>query len=188
MVYIYIASLFTIVLLKILCNIKGIKVVRVFGFELFVSLLMSLCLLVIIMQFILPIPQYYIKQQGKIDRNAYIAEYSLNKILEDEAHKAGIQLDKGTFKIIESYGLNFNHLFLCTYQVNGEEEARLFHFEKNIFGNMKPKYTLSESTNLIKKSKDNNDYYSDYFEDGIFGGYLLTAGMLIKIHAQGDII
>lgn len=152
-------------------------VIRVFGCELFRLLIIVIFLSMMIFAIILPMPQYYIKHQDYMGAYDYEpgSRPSLNRILEEEAQKSGIRYDKGSFEILDSHGMSFNHLFLCSYRINGTQEVRIFHFEKNIFGNMKPKYPLSQSY-IIPKSADEDDFYRAYVEDGIFGGYLLTAG------------
>ena len=166
MAWIYTAVLLLIVVFGILYRIKDIKVIRVFGFEIMSFLLCFLVVLVIIGEIILPIPDYYVK--GK--------EINLNEVLEEETLRAGIQFDDGSFKVLESHGMHFNHLFLCSYEIDGEEEVRFYHFEKNLFGNMKLKYPLSEN-NLITDNSNWDDYYNAYVGDGIFTGYLVTVGL-----------
>lgn len=166
MVWIYIAVLLLIVVLGILYRVKDLKVIRVFGFEIIRFLLCFLIVLVIIGEIILPMPDYYIK--GK--------EINLNKVLEEETLRAGVQFDDGSFIVLESHGMHFNHLFLSSYEIAGEEEVRFYHYEKNLFGNMKLKYPLSE-INLITDNSNQDDYYSAYVGDGIFRGYLVTVGL-----------
>ena len=78
---------------------------------------------------------------------------SVNEVLEEETFKAEIRFDKGSFKVIESCGMHFNHLFLCSYEIDGKEEVRFYHFEKNIFGNMKLKYPSSEADLITTKEQ-----------------------------------
>ena len=168
MFVIYTSILLLIIVLGILHRVKDIKVIRVCGLEIIRLLLLSLVVLVIIGEAILPMPEYYIKRKGK--------ELNLNEVLEEETLKAEIRFDKGSFKVIESYGMHFNHLFLCSYEIDGKEEVRFYHFEKNIFGNMKLKNPLSEA-NLITAKSNRVDYYNSYVADGIFAGYLVTVGL-----------
>ncbi|NLY43211.1 MAG: hypothetical protein GX066_04425 [Clostridiaceae bacterium] len=130
---------------------------------------MSLIVIFIIGEVFLPMPQYYIKHEGSKKLN-------LNEVLEEETLRAGIEFDEGSFKILDSYGMHFNHLFLCSYEIDGKEEACFFHFEKNIFGNMKPRYPLKE-INIITGRNNQDDYYRSYVEDGIFAEYLVTVGL-----------
>lgn len=133
-------------------------------------LLISLLLVVFVLgEILLPIPQYYIKHSKN-------KEVSLNEVLEEELLRAGVEFDKGSFNILESQGMHFNHLFLCSYDMEGKEEARFIHLEKNIFGNMKPKNPLEKEFNIISKSNNPKDYYNSYVADGSFAGYLVTVG------------
>lgn len=169
---IYLIILLFILVLSIIYKINDIKSIKIFGFELSFILLSTLLLTFLLGEFILPIPQYYIKHQPS-DTSMTKEENSLNNILEEEALKSGIDFDSGSFEINDSYGTHFNHLFLCSYEINGLEEVRLFHFEKNIFGNMKPKHSLNDAFII---TKEDNDFYQTYMEDSILGGYLVTAG------------
>lgn len=149
--------------------VKDIKVIRVFGIELMSLMLWSLFVIMIIGEVFLPIPQYYIKHDGN-------REINLNEVLMEETLRAGIEFTEGSFKILDSYGMHFNHLFLCSYEIDGKEEVRFIHLEKNIFGNMKPKYALKGKFNVIT-GRDNRDaYYGSYVSDGIFAEYLVTVG------------
>ena len=176
MMWIYLLILLSMVLLPMIYKFREIKVIRVFGCELYTILTFALVFTLIIGEIILPMPQYYIKHRGYMstdtsDRN----KFSLNKILEEEALKSGIEFDTGSFKIIDSHGMHFNHLFLCSYQRKGKEEVRVFRCEKNIFGNMKPKYPFNEAY-IIPRDGNDDTFYRAYVRDGIFGGYLVTAG------------
>lgn len=176
MVYVYITMILLMVAVVIIYKALKIKVIRVFGFELICILIVIFFVTLIMGEIVLPMPQYYIKHNSNAYSYGDNGKYSLNRILEEETLKSGIKFDQGSFKIIDSHGMNFVHLFLCSYQSNGKEVVRIFEFEKNIFGNMKPKYPLSKSYNIISKSANSDDYYQDYVRDGLFGGYLLTAG------------
>ena len=166
MVWIYGAVLLFIIVLGIIYSAKDLKFIRVFGFEIIRFSFCFLVALVIIGEIIIPIPDYNVK--GK--------EINLNEVLEEETLGAGIQFDDGSFKVLESYGMNFNHLFLSSYEIDGEEEVRFYHYEKNLFGNMKLKYPLSD-INIITDTSNRDDYYRAYIGDGIFSGYLLTVGL-----------
>lgn len=114
MKWIYLLILLSIILLPIIYKFKEIKVIRAFGCELFTILLCALVFTLIIGEVILPMPQYYIKHQGYMSTDdSHKRKFSLNKILEEEALKSGIEFDAGSFKIIDSQGMHFNHLFLC---------------------------------------------------------------------------
>jgi len=168
LVWIYISVLLLIFIFAVYCRIRDIKVIRVFGFELISLLICSLLVLFIICEVFIPMPQYYIKHGGNKGLN-------LNEVLEEETLRAGIEFDKGSFKILDSYGMDFNHLVFCSYEIDGKEEVRFFHFEKNIFGNMKPKYPLKE-IKIITSRNNQDDYYNSYIKDGIFAEYLVTVG------------
>ena len=174
MLWIYI--LYLLFLAFYMVKILGLRTMRVFGIELFGFLLIVLILTLITIEIVLVMPQYYIKHQAFSDNFEPRSKFSLNRILEHEVKKAGIDFDDGSFEILDSHGMSFNHLFLCSYRINGKEEVRILPFEKNIFGDMKPKYPLSETYNMIPQSNNRDDYYYDYVEDGILGGYLVTAG------------
>jgi hypothetical protein len=174
--WIYLLIFISLILLLLIYNFGKVKVIRVFGCELLGILLCILALTLLIGEILVPMPQYYIKHQGYMsmdtsDRN----KFSLNKILEKEALKSGIQFDPGSFRILDSHGMHFNHLFLCSYQVDGKEEVRVVQFEKNIFGNMRPKCPFNEAY-IIPRDGNNDTFYRVYVRDGIFGGYLVTAG------------
>lgn len=143
-------------------------VIRVFGFEVIGLLVYLLVLIFIIGEFIIPMPQYYIKHREA-------KEVTLNEIIEKEVLNSGIKFDDRSFKILDSHGMHFNHLFLCSYEIDGIEEVRFLHFEKNIFGNMKPKYPLNGDNKIPAKSS-RDDFYHAYVKDGIFAGYLVVAG------------
>lgn len=165
----WILGLILLILLVIsfIYHIKGI-IIRFFGFELTRVLICLVVLALVIGEIILPMPSYYIKHQSG---NSTDGRPTFNQILEGEVQKAGIRYDEGSFKIMDSRGMNFNHLFLGSYQIDGQEEARVFHFEKNIFGNMRPKYSFDEAPII---SKDNS--YRTTVQDGVFGIYMVTVG------------
>lgn len=182
MLKVYFVLFILFLILLIIASIRkliGAKTIRFFGFELFRLLTVVLLISLLAAVFILPIPQYYIKGNGMLPSSDEAAAFSLNKILEREAKKAGIEFDEGSFQILDSYGMNLHHLFLCSYRVDGGEDVRVFQFEKNIFGNMKPREPLNKSY-ILQKSSNVDDYYHDYISDGIFGGYLVTAGYAAK--------
>ena len=134
-IWIYALILLLVLFIGIFYKVRDIKVIRVFGLELMSLMLCSLFVIMIIGEIFLPIPQYYIKHEGN-------KEINLNEVLMEETISAGIEFTEGTFKILDSYAMHFNHLFLCSYEIDGKEEVRFFFFLKNIFGNMKPKYPL----------------------------------------------
>ena len=152
----------------------GARTIRFLGFELFRLMIVISLISVFIVVFVLPMPQYEIKGSGRFS-TADDSSFSLNKILERKAKSSGIRFDAGSFRILDSYGMNLHHLFLCSYQVDGKETVRVFQFEKNIFGNMKPQGSLRQAP-ILTRSENENDYYRNYISDGIFGGYLVTAG------------
>ena len=151
--------------MSIFYKIKDIKAIRVFGYELIRLLFYSLVLMFLITEILLPMGQYNIKPSSGV----------LNQIIGEKMINSGIEFDSGSFKIIDSHGMNFNHLFLCIYEIEGEEEARIIHFKKNIFGNMKPKDDFNDYY-VISKSTDRDNFHYSYIEDGIFGGYSIVAG------------
>lgn len=168
-IWIYALILLLVLFIGIFYKVRDIKVIRVFGLELMSLMLCSLFVIMIIGEIFLPIPQYYIKHDGN-------KEINLNEVLMEETISAGIEFTEGTFKILDSYAMHFNHLFLCSYEIDGKEEVRFYHLEKNIFGNMKPKYPLGKGFSIIT-GRDNRDaYYGSYVSDGIFAEYLVTVG------------
>lgn len=169
MVWIYISVLLLILILEVFYIVKKIKVIRVFGFELLSLLFGSLLVILIIGEIIIPIPKYYIKP-------GEYKETSLNEVLKEETLRAGIEFTDGSFKILDSYGMHFNHLFLCSYEIDGKEEIRFIQLEKNIFGNMKLKYPLEEKFNIITGRNSQDNYYGSVVSDGIFAEYLVTVG------------
>ncbi|OEF96173.1 hypothetical protein [Desulfuribacillus alkaliarsenatis] len=166
---IWILSLILLIMLviTIIYHVKGINI-RIFGFELIIIFICIAMLVIFIGGVILPMPSYYIKDQSSISEEGKL---SFNEILEKEIQKSGIEFDSGSFKIMDSYGMNFNHLFVGSYRVNEKEEARVFHFEKNVFGDMRPKYPFDEAP-LIPI--DNS--YRTTIRDGIFGIYMVSVG------------
>jgi len=158
--------------------------VRVFGCSLLHILLCLLVLALLLGQIILPMPSYYIKHQDntRTDASSMNAKFSLNKILEEEAEKSGIEFDKGSFKVIDSYDMNFNKLFLYSYQIEGKEQARIFQFEKNIFGNMRPKYSFKDAYITPEDGKNDSPYHV-FVKDGIFGEYIIIAGYATEMTA-----
>lgn len=60
MFWIYILILLLIPIFQLFYKVKDIKIIRVFGFELRMLLLLLLALPLIIVKIFLPIPQYYI--------------------------------------------------------------------------------------------------------------------------------
>ena len=166
MLWIYGLIVLLIIVVLLYYRYKDIELVRVFGFDLIKLLFLSLLLILLLGEEVLPMPGYYIKARK---------ETSLNQILEEETLKAGIEFEGESFKILDSYGMHFNHLFLASYELEGEEEVRFYHFKKNILGNMKPE-SFIEDYHIIKKSSEEDNYFNSYVPDGLFGGYLVTAG------------
>ena len=146
-----------------------IRSIRLLGCDVTGLWLCLFFLAVLLVEFILPAPQYYI--------NARDPRYgsNLNKILEQEALNAGIDYEEGSFRILESRSLHLQHLFLCSYRVDGSDEARIFHLEKNIFGNMKPAEPFLNAQ-PIPQDGDPEHFYRSFVNDGFFGTYLVTAG------------
>ncbi|MDR7870748.1 MAG: hypothetical protein RIN55_07825 [Tissierellaceae bacterium] len=165
---VYLFLLLIMFFVLIIYRSKDIKAVRVFGFELTQLLVCIFFTIVIIGEFIVPIPQYHIKNKLGEERN-------LNEVLEEETLRAGIEFDEGSFKVLDSRGMNFNHLFLCSYEIDGEQEVRYYHFEKNIFGHMKLKDPLGD-IDIITNRNNSDDHYRAYVRDGIFGEYMITVG------------
>lgn len=176
MVWIYIFIPLLILIFHVFCKVKDIKSIRVFGLELRILLFFLLVLLLIIGEVFLPMPQYYIKHKLSRNLNGINRGLTLNEIVEVEVLNSGIEFDDDSFRVLDSYGMHFNHLFLVSYEIDEKEEVRLLHFEKNIFGNMKPKYALDDGNNIISEKDNGDDSYNTYFEDGIFAGYLVAAG------------
>lgn len=117
---------------------------------------------IIIVEFIVPLPSYYIKP------NDY--RY-IENIIEDEMTNSNIIHDKDTVKIRNQFIGKYNQLYLCTYEINGQEEARMFDFKVNIFGNMKPKHDFSESEVVLKDELDDGRNYR-IIADGIPAFYI----------------
>lgn len=158
----------TIFIVSIIYISRDIKAIRVFGFELIQLLFFLLITILIIGELIVPIPQYYAK-------NKFGEELNLNQVLEEDTLRAGIEFDEGSFRVLDSRGMHFNHLFLCSYEIDGVEEVRYYHYKKNIFGHMKLKDPL-DNINIITNIKNSDDYYREYVSDSSFGGYLVTVG------------
>ena len=144
-----------------------IRTVRLLGCSILGLWFCAFALTILLGEFILPAPQYYI--------NSRDSRYggNLNEILEREARNSGIAYEEGSFRILESGSMHLNHLFLCSYRVAGRDELRIFRFEKNIFGNMKPAESFAET---IPQNGNPDHFYRDIVEDGFFGTYLVTAG------------
>lgn len=168
MVWVYLVMSLIMFIVPIIYRAKDLKAIRVFGFELIQSLFILLILILIIGEIIIPLPQYYVKvKKGK--------EIYLNQVLEEDTLKAGIEFDEGSFKVLDSRGMHFSHLFLCSYEIDKIEEVRYYHYEKNIFGHMKLKDPLDE-IDIITNRRNSDDHYRAYVRDGIFAEYMVTAG------------
>lgn len=166
-IWVYLALVAVLLLTGAFLMYYRIRTIRLLGCSVIGLWVCVFFLAVLLAEFILPAPQYYI--------NARDARYggSLNEILEREVRNSGITYEEGSFRILESDSMHLNHLFLCSYRVAGGDELRIFRFEKNIFGNMKPAEFFTEA---IPQDGNPNNFYRDIIEDGIFGTYLVTAG------------
>ncbi|HWR23135.1 MAG TPA: hypothetical protein VN366_06590 [Feifaniaceae bacterium] len=166
-IWVYLAWLVILLLTIPFYKKYRVRTMRLLGCSVIGLWVCVFSLAVLLGEFVLPAPQYYISARD--------ARYggSLNEILEREARNSGIAYEEGSFRILESGSMHLNHLFLCSYRVAGRDELRIFRLEKNIFGNMKPAEPFAET---VPQDGNPDHFYRDIVEDGFFGTYLVTAG------------
>ncbi len=166
-IWVYLALIAALLLTGVFFMHYRIRTIRLLGCSIIGLWGCVFFLTVLLAEFILPAPQYYI--------NSRDAKYggSLNEILEREVRNSGISYEEGSFRILDSGSMHLNHLFLCSYRVADRDELCVFRFEKNIFGNMKPAESFAET---IPQDGNPDHFYRDIIEDGFFGTYFVTAG------------
>lgn len=126
---------------------KKIKDVKIFNVSIVSVFIFIYLTIIIIVEFILPIPTYYINPKE---------ELYIETIIENEMTRSNIEFDKGSLEIVNNFHGKYNQLYFSKYEVNGLEEARMFDFKQNIFGNLKPSHDFSESKIILKSGKDND--------------------------------
>lgn len=141
---------------------KKIKDVKIFKISIITIMGIVYISAIIIVEFIIPLPTYYIKPKDY----RYI-----ENIIEDEMTKSNIIHDKDSVKIRDQFIGKYNQLYLTSYEVDGQEEARMFDFKVNIFGNLKPKHDFSESAIILKDELDDGRNYR-IIADGIPAFYI----------------
>lgn len=140
--YIVIAIL---IIIGFIMKKKKIKDIKLFNFSIFNILIILYIITIIIIEFIIPIPTYYIKPKDEI---------FIEKIIEKEMRRANIEYDIRTLEVVNQFFGKYNQLYFCKYEVNGVEEARMFDFKRNILGSLKPSHDFSKSKVILKSEKD----------------------------------
>lgn len=158
--YLFIISLVVIGLIFKKNNIKDIKFYKISIITIMVIVYISV---LIIVEFVVPIPTYYIKAK---DSYGYIED-----VIQEEMIKSNIDHDKASLKVVNQFIGKYNQLYLSSYEVNGEEEARMFDFKVNIFGNLKPSHEFSESKVILKEELDDGSNYR-IITDGMSAFYI----------------
>lgn len=135
-------------------KIKDIKILKISFSIIFIILYVGSILLI---EFIIPIPSYYIKAKN---------ETYIENIIEKEMTKSNIEYDSGTLKVVNQFFGKYNQLYFGQYENEGIEEARMFDFKVNIFGNLKPSHDFSESE-IISKTKEDDTMNFRRFREGL---------------------
>lgn len=124
---------------------KKIKAIKLLNIDIIYLVLIGFCLHLFTVNFILPIPSYYIKAQD---------DFIMEGIIEKEMIDSGIEFDRRSLRIINSYLGKSNQLYLCRYYNDGIEEARMFDFKQNILGNLKPARDFNLSTIILRENNE----------------------------------
>ena len=140
--YIVIAAL---IIIGLILKKKMIKDIKFFNFSFITVFIVIYITMIIIKEFIIPIPTYYIKAKD---------ELFIETIIKNEMRRSNIEYDPGTIEVVNQFIGKYNQLYLSKYEVNGVEEARMFDFKQNIFGNLKPSNDFSKSKVILKSVKD----------------------------------
>lgn len=148
-VHIFFCIIFAI--LGLIFSIKKIKSARLFNISIINILIVIYFLVILIMKYIVPLPSYYIKSENIM----------IGRIIESEMTNSNIQHDEYSTKIIGHFLGKYNRLYLFKYENNGVEEARMFDFKSDIFGNLKPASDFKNSHNIL--IEDTDDYNNSRF-------------------------
>lgn len=127
---------------------KKIKAIKLFNIDIIYLTLIGFCVHIFIINFILPIPSYYIKAKD---------EFIIEEIIENEMIDSGIEFDRRSLRIINSFLGKSNQLYLCRYENDGIEEARMFDFKQNFLGDLKPARDFSLSTIILREDNEDPD-------------------------------
>ena len=155
----FIVSIFSIGFYFKSKKIKDIKLHNISILHILGILYLSI---VIIIVYIVPIPSYYIKHK----ENRYIEE-----VIETEMTRSNILYDKDSLKVVNRFIGKYNQLYISTYEFDGEEQARMFDFKVNIFGDLKPSHDFSDSK-VILKDELNDEHNYRIIRDGIPAFYI----------------
>lgn len=161
----YFIFILFLIIVGLIMKKKNIKDIIFLNFSIFNILIVIFITVIVIIELIIPIPTYYIRPKE---------EYFIETIIESEMIATGIKYDTGTLRIVNQFLAKFNQLYFATYEVNGVEEARMFHFKENVFGNLKPSQDFSESKVILKSEKDDGLHYRGV-NDG-FAKFLVNYG------------
>lgn len=158
--FIFIIAIFIIGLILKSKKIKDIKFHKISIF--YILIILYILVTLIDLAIIIPFPNYYIKSKD----HRYI-----ETIIEDEMTKSNIEYDQGSLIVVNRFIGKYNQLYLSTYEVDGEERARMFDFDVSIFGNLKPSYDFIESNVILKDELDDGINYR-IVRDGIPSFYI----------------
>lgn len=141
----YFIIIAALVIMGLIFKKKNIKDIKLFNFSFSTVFILIYIITIIIIEFIIPIPTYYIKAKD---------EPYIETIIKNEMIRSNIKYDTGTIEVVNQFIGKYNQLYLSKYEVNGVEQARMFDFKQNIFGNLKPSHDFSESKVILKSEKD----------------------------------
>lgn len=138
--------LILLIIIGLIYKRKKIKAIKLFKIDIIYLALIGFCLHTFVVNFILPIPSYYIKAKD---------EFIMEAIIEREMIDSGIEFDRRSLRIINSFLGKSNQLYLCKYENKDIEEVRMFDFKQNFLGNLKPAREFNLSKIVLKeKGKD----------------------------------
>lgn len=146
----------TLIFMGLIFKKKKIKDIKIFNLSVPYTILLTWLLVVVIVDYVIPLPTYYIK-----DKN----EKYIENVIETEMTNSNIIYDKDTVKVVDQFIGKFNQLYFCSYEVDGKEEARMFDFKANIFGDLKPKYDFSKSKVILKDEIDDGMNFRRFGDD-----------------------
>lgn len=140
-----------LIIIGLIYKRKKIKSIKLFNIDIIYLALIGFCLHMFTVNFILPIPSYYIKAKD---------EFIMEEIIEREMIDSGIEFDRRSLRIINSFLGKSNQLYLSRYENDGIEEARMFDFKQNFLGNLKPSRDFNLSAIILREDNEDPDLHN----------------------------
>lgn len=146
-------------------NRKGIKAIKIVKIDLIYITALVFFLLYFIIFHLVPINSYYIKEENYSSAEFSSPSLMTDRIIEDEMDINDISYDEGSLRIMGAFEGKTKLIFMTQYTNQGKKEVKIFEFDRNIFGNLKPSIDFKDLKTIEESEEDS--IYGSVINDGL---------------------